>query len=98
MWQQHRRTVAVIKENYAGPVSRACWSDILCQAQIWQLSFWSRAGVQGKIEEKQGFTAEDLCNYLFNLLIKSFRERADGRCNHQGRLPLAFLPLWLSVF
>lgn len=81
MWQQRRRTVAVIKENYAGPVSRACWSDILCQAQIWQLSCWSRAGVPGKIEEKQDFTAEDSCNYLFDLLIKLFRERAEGLCN-----------------
>ena len=65
--QQH--TVAVIKQNYAGPVSRACWSDILCQAHIWQLSCWSRAALHGKIEEKQDFTAEDLSNYLFNLLI-----------------------------
>ena len=40
-------TVAVIKQNYAGPVSRACWSNILCQVQIWQLPRRSR-GLEGK--------------------------------------------------
>lgn len=84
----------LIKANYVGPVNQACWSDMLCQAWIWQLSCWSCCSWRKKTEEEEKELHCGRLGWLFMLLTYLVTQRGGGwRFNHQG-FPSSFMTVY----